>query len=65
MVPTLHNNTIVVMGTDRVALVVVGLVGGDDALATNPDFHSENHGVLVRKVRMEGFHSPSGNHSDR
>jgi hypothetical protein len=45
MVPTLHNNAIVVMGTDRVVLVVVGLVGGDDALATNPDFHSENHGI--------------------
>jgi hypothetical protein len=56
MDPTLHNITIVVIGTDRVVLVVVGLLGGDDALATNPDFHSENHGILVRKVRMEGFH---------
>jgi hypothetical protein len=56
MDPTLHNITLVVIGTDRVVLFVVGLVGGDDALATNPDFHSENHGILVRKVRMEGFH---------
>jgi hypothetical protein len=56
MDPNLHNITIVVIGTDRVVLVVVGLLGGDDALTTNPDFHSENHGILVRKVRMEGFH---------